>query len=149
MFIEEKKIELGQSGPWNDLTLKQMGLPNPKSKFWKGGNKSLNLPSQYDVYDASNSRVYQDYQNKEGRGYSVLFSDGTFSYPMNQYVDLYNNTYDSNDLNYVKSEVFKFIRMYISNLYETPQYSDKKISMWYLSTGILILENCIDWLENV
>ena len=68
---------------------------------------------------------------------------------MNQYVDLYNNTYDSNDLKYVKSEVFKFIRMYISNLYETSQYSDKKISMWYLSTGILILENCIDWLENV
>ena len=124
MFLEEKKvIKLGNRK--ESLSLKEMGLPEPKSKFWEGDG--LTLPNNFDIYSSDTPGVYENSDQ-----FNVL--------------QLYKDTYDSNDLNYVTKEVLTFQRKYIQNLYEVNQWKDKKTVTGDLKKGLLPLSSTMDWL---
>ena len=139
MFLEEKKvIKLGNRK--ESLSLKEMGLPEPKSKFWEGDG--LTLPNNFDIYSSDTPGVYENSDQ-----FNVLFeSDKSFNFPILLYIQLYKDTYDSNDLNYVTKEVLTFQRKYIQNLYEVNQWKDKKTVTGDLKKGLLPLSSTMDWL---
>ena len=158
MFLEQNDlVELGQGpnrlrGKWpNPLTMQELGLPEPTSEFWIGRD-SLSLPSNFKIYDASGDdaisrEIYQEYNDKTGMSINVKFHDGSYSYPMNQYIDLYNDTYNSNDKRYVLDKVYWVMKSYITNLYEVQQWKDKTNVIKYVQNGILMFDNLFDWVQ--
>jgi hypothetical protein len=145
MFIEEtKQIKLG--GGFEDhqskVTMEDLNLPLPTSKFFTGEGRVLRTPAWYGICLAKSCPPYTKLNKAFGGP-----GDITFDFPMNQYVDLYRNIYDSNDLDYVLNEVATWNVRYADNLYEVSRWSNKDTLNSDLELGILMFTDTLHWVR--
>jgi len=150
MFLEKNNIKL--SGGLEDykakVSMKDLGLPEPTSKFFKTtGGTNLRVPTAYGICFAEDcppdTKLNKAYGKDQGL---VIFGDIHFDFPMNHYVDLYKDIYDSNDLDYVRKKVAFYCVQYGNNLYEVSRWSNKDTLHKDLQLGVLMFTDALNWL---
>ena len=147
MFIEEKKvIKLG--GGFEDrqsmVEMEDLDLPLPTSKFFTGEGRVLRPPTWYGICLAESCPLDTKLNKAFGKEYGHNIH---FDFPMNQYVDLYMDIYNSDDLNYVLNKVAGWNVRYADNLYEMNQRSNKDTLHSDLDLGILMFTDTLHWLR--
>ena len=147
MFIEEP-IQIKLGGGFEDhkarVTMEDLDLPLPTSKFFTGEGRVLKVPTRYGICLAESCPPNTKLNKAFGKEYGHNIH---FDFPMNQYVDLYMDIYDSDDLDYVLSKVALWNVRYADNLYEMNQRSNKDTLHSDLDLGILMFTDTLHWVR--